>query len=140
MENKIQKQYSSYIHTQTHIWYVIVYRCLCLCVYRVKFLHFMFIILDISRICSELFVSCLNLLWNCTKAWKQGNKLVRKLLSYSQSQELVQLAFLASHWLFTLVQPIESQLACWHNSWQWLRLIVFHPWALLLQFSIAISS
>ena len=43
-------------------------------------------------------------------------------------QELGQLADLASYWSLTLVQPIRSQLACWHNSWQWLQFINFHPW------------
>ena len=51
-----------------------------------------------------------------------------KLLSCSHSQELGQIADLASDWWFTLVQPIRSQLACWRNSWQWLQLINFHPW------------
>ena len=36
--------------------------------------------------------------------------------------ELCQLAVLTSDWLFTLVQQIRSQLACWHKSWQWLQL------------------
>ena len=35
-----------------------------------------------------------------------------KLMSLSHGQELGQLADLASDWLFTLVQPIRSQLAC----------------------------
>ena len=35
-----------------------------------------------------------------------------KLMSCSHCQELGQLADLASDWLFTLVQPIRSQLAC----------------------------
>ena len=38
--------------------------------------------------------------------------LKRKFMSCSHGQELGQLAVLASDWLFTLVQPIMSQLAC----------------------------
>ena len=38
--------------------------------------------------------------------------LERKLISLSHGQELGQLADLASDWLFTLVQPSRSQLAC----------------------------
>ena len=52
----------------------------------------------------------------------------RQLMSCSHGQELGQLADLASDWLFTLVQPMRSQLACWPNFWQWLQLINFHPW------------
>ena len=37
---------------------------------------------------------------------------VWKLMICSHCQELGQLADLASDWLFTLVQPIRSQLAC----------------------------
>ena len=48
-------------------------------------------------------------------------------MSCSHCQELGQLAVLASDRLLTLVQPIRSQLACWHNFWQWLQLISFHP-------------
>ena len=50
-----------------------------------------------------------------------------KLMSSSHCQELGQLADLASDWLFTLMQLIRSQLACWHNSWPWLQFINFHP-------------
>ena len=38
-------------------------------------------------------------------------QLKRKLMSLSHGQEWGQLAELASDWLFTLVQPIRSQLA-----------------------------
>ena len=38
--------------------------------------------------------------------------LKRKLMSLSNGQELGQLADLASDWLFTLLQPIRSHLAC----------------------------
>ena len=40
----------------------------------------------------------------------KGGALWRKILSCGQSQELSQLADLASDWLFTLVQPIRSPL------------------------------
>ena len=59
-----------------------------------------------------------------------GGFLGWKLMSCSHGQELCQLAVLVSDWLFTLVQPIRSKLDCWHNSWQRLKLISFHPWPL----------
>ena len=62
-----------------------------------------------------------------------SNWLKRKLMSLSHGQAKDQLADLASDWLFTLVQPIRSRLACWPNSWQWLKLINFHPWSPLHQ-------
>ena len=43
-------------------------------------------------------------------AGQHDHVLKRKLLSCSHGQELGQLADLASDWLFTLVQPIRSQL------------------------------
>ena len=61
------------------------------------------------------------------RASRTVTMLKRKLLSLRHLHELSQLADLASDWLFTLVQPIRSQLACWHNSWQWLQLKSFHP-------------
>ena len=52
----------------------------------------------------------------------------RKLLSYSHGQGLGQLADLASHWLFTLVQPIRRQFARWLNFFTMsLQLKSFHP-------------
>ena len=60
---------------------------------------------------------------------RSGDSLGWKFMSCSHCQELCQLTVLASDWLFNLVQPIRSQFACWHNSWQWLQLINFHPWA-----------
>ena len=39
-------------------------------------------------------------------------ELKRKLMSLSHCQELGQLTDLAFDWLFTLVQPIRSQLGC----------------------------
>ena len=51
----------------------------------------------------------------------------REFISCSHCQELCQLADLASNWLSTVVKPIRSQLACGHNSWQWLQVINFHP-------------
>ena len=66
----------------------------------------------------------------CRGGWQppQTLELRRKLLSYSQSQKFGQFSHLASDWLFALVHPIRSQLACWPNSWPWLQLISFHPW------------
>jgi len=57
--------------------------------------------------------------------WIQGVgfPLEWEFMSCSQCQELGHLAGLASDWLFTLVQPIRNQLACW----QWLQLLNFHP-------------
>ena len=46
----------------------------------------------------------LDIAWNPDQGWK--------FMSCCHFQMLGQLADLASDWLFTLVQPIRSQLAC----------------------------
>ena len=69
-------------------------------------------------------------LWPLRRLGKgRAHLLKQKFMSWSHCQELGQLADLASDWLFTLIQPIRSQLnTCWHSSWQWLQLIKFRPW------------
>ena len=57
-----------------------------------------------------------------------------KFINCSHCQELCQPPVLASDWLFTLVQPIRSKLACWPNSWQWLQLINHRPWHVFSKF------
>ena len=55
-------------------------------------------------------------------------ELKRKFMSFSHCQELCQHA----RWLLIgctrMNNQSEVRTASWHNSWQWLQLINFHPW------------